>query len=86
MPFGINQQVIVIDFDDEGNPVRILSGHHAENPQCGRHAAAAAFHGKFHDVSRIEIDGIRRKRRRGAVFNSLIHWQNRQEPVPASRP
>ena len=55
------QQLIVINFDDERNFVRVLSRDAAQDTEGRSDAVAAAFDRQLHDVPRIEIFRIRSK-------------------------
>src|SRR5437773_7636867 len=70
------QHLVVVDFDDERNLVRVLSGNASQYPECRRYAIAAPFDSEFDDVLRIEVLGIRRKGSPGGMLDALIDWQD----------
>src|SRR5262245_12182061 len=49
------QQLVVVEFHEERNLMRILSGHCAQDSESGGDGIAAAFNGEAHDVFGIEI-------------------------------
>ena len=73
---GIRQQFIVVDFENEGDFMSILTGHRGKHPQSGGHTVASSFHGKLHDFFGVEILRIGSEGSSSGVFHSLIHRQN----------
>ena len=74
---GIGQALVVVDLDDEGNPVRVAPADAAEHTQGRRDAVAAALDRQPDDVLGIEVDRVRRERGRTGVLDSLVHGQDR---------
>ena len=68
----------MVDLQYKGDLVRILAGHRGQYPQGRGYGVAAALDGQLDDVFRIEIYGVRRKRRRRCMFDSLVHRQDRK--------
>ena len=66
----------MIDLQDEGNFMGILTGNRAQHAQGGGYRITAAFDGQLDDIFRIEIDRVRRKRSPGGVLDALIHRQD----------
>ena len=79
---GIGQEFVVVQLDEEGDPVRVPARHGAQHAQRGRDRVAPALHGQLADVPRIEVHRIRRERRPRRVLNALVDRQNRQVAGP----
>ncbi len=82
----ISQKFVVIQFHQEGNPVRIFARARSQDAQRRRHRVAAAFDGQLDDILRIEVQGIGREARPGRVLDPLIHRENRNISRPRQPP
>src|SRR5688572_1354017 len=74
---GVRDELVVVDLEDERNPVGVTPRHRTEHAQRRRHGVAAAFDPELDDVFRIEVRGIWRERSAGRMFDALIDRQNR---------
>ena len=74
----VAQVLVVIEFDNEGNTVGVLSRHCAQHPEGGGDRVTAAFQRQFDNGGRIEVNRVGRKGSRAGVLDALIHRQNRQ--------
>ena len=74
------QQLVVIDLHDERNLVRILPRDGAQHAKGRSHCVAAAFDRQLHDVFRIEVLRVRRKRSAGRMLDALVDRQDRKIP------
>ena len=57
----VSEQLVVIDFHQKGNPVRIFAPHGPENPKRRGYRVAAAFDGESDNVFRIERQRVGRE-------------------------
>ena len=57
----IGQQLVVIDFHDERDLVRVFAGDRAQHAKGRGHGVAAALDGELDDIFGVEILRIRRK-------------------------
>jgi hypothetical protein len=74
----IAQQLVVVDFDDERNLVRVLPRDRAQHAQRRGYGVAVALDGQLHDVLGIEVDRVRGERGSRRVLDPLIDRQDRQ--------
>jgi len=75
---GEGEQFVVIDLYDEGNPVRVLAGHRAEDPERGGNRIATALDGQLDDVFSVEVIGILGEASAAGVFDALVDGQDRE--------
>ena len=75
---GKGQQLIVIDFHNEWDFVRVLARNRAEHAEGRSYGVAAAFDGEFYDVLAVEIIRVLREAGAAGMLDSLIHWQDRE--------
>ena len=66
----------MVDFDDEGDFVRVFARHGAQHAESRGDGIATALDGESDDVFRIEIQRIRSERSPCRVFDPLIYRQN----------
>ena len=76
----------MVDLHHERNLVRVLARHRAQYAQRRGHCIAAAFNRQFDDVLGVKVRGVLRERRAAAVFNTLIHRQDRQIAAAGQTP
>src|SRR5688572_3932937 len=55
----------------------ILAGNRAEHSKRRRDGVATAFDSELHNLCRVEVDRVWRKRRAGRMLNPLIDRQDR---------
>lgn len=78
MRVRIGQKLIVVELYDKGDPVGVFSGHRPQHAERRSYGVAASLDGEFDDVFGVEIDRVRRERRSRAVFDPLVHGQDRK--------
>ena len=71
----VGQKLVVIDLDDEGNPVRVLARDRAEDAEGRGDGVAAALDGEFDDVFGVEVERVGRERSAGRVFDALVYGE-----------
>ena len=71
-----SQQLVVIDLDEKGNLVRVLSRNRSKDSKRRCHCITSTLNGEFDDVLTIEIDRVLRETCACRVFDALIDWQD----------
>jgi hypothetical protein len=79
---GIGQKLVVIELEQERNPVRIFSGACTQHAQRRGDRIASAFDCQAHDILRIEVLRVLGERCAGAVLDALVNGQDRQIARP----
>ena len=74
--FGVGQDLVMVDLDDEGDLVGIFARHRAEHAQRRSHCVATAFDGQSDDVFRIEINRVGREGGSAGMLDTLVHRQD----------
>src|SRR6185295_18619767 len=82
----IRQKLVVVEFENERNLVRVLSRDRAQHSERGGDGVTAAFDCEFHDVLRIKVLDVRRERSPGRVLDTLIDGQYREVPGAGEAP
>src|SRR5882672_6866887 len=72
------QQLVMIDFHDERNLVRILTSDDAQHAKGRGNSVAATFHCQLHNIFRIEVLRIGSKGSAGGMLDTLIYGQDRK--------
>ena len=72
----VRKELVVIDLEQERNPVRVLPGDRTEHAQGRGHAVAATLDRQLHDVFRIEVHRIGRERSARGMLDALIDREN----------
>ncbi len=75
---GVGEELVMIDFDQERNFVRIFAAHHPEHAQGGSDRVASAFDSKVHDSFGIKASWVLSERRSPGVLDPLIYGQDRK--------
>src|ERR1035438_4834822 len=73
---GISEQFVVIQFDEEGNFVRVFPRHRAEYAEGRSDSVTAPFDGELHDIFAVEIIRVLGKTGPGGMLNALINGKN----------
>lgn len=68
----------MIDFDDKGDLVGILSSDDAQHAIRRGNGITAALNSQLHDILRVEVERVSGKRGARGMLNALIHRQDRQ--------
>ena len=73
---GVGEKLVVVELDDERDPVCVSPRDDAERSDCGRYPVAPALERKLDDVARVEVHRVWSERRRRAVLDALIDGQD----------
>jgi hypothetical protein len=74
---GIRQQLVVIDFRNKRNLVRILARNRSKHAKGGRHSVATSLDRKLHDVFTVKVIGILCEAGARRMLDALVHRQDR---------
>ena len=74
---GIGEQLVVVELDQERDPVGVPAGHRTQHTQRGGHSVAPALHGEFADAAGIEVDRIGGEGSSGRVLDALVDGEDR---------
>ena len=83
---GVRQEFVVVELQDEGNPVRVAARDRSQDAERRCDGVAASLDRQPDDVLGIEVIGVRRERRAGGVFDALIDRQDRDVPGAGQPP
>ncbi len=78
----VGQELVVVDLEDEGDPVGVLASHRGQHAQGRGHGVAAALHCEGHDALGIEAHGVLGEGRARRVLDALVHGQDREVARP----
>ena len=75
---GKAEEFVMVDLYDEGNAVCVFTAHDVQHAKCGGYSITSGFYGQFDDIFGIEIHGVGGEGSAGAVFDTLVHREDRQ--------
>jgi hypothetical protein len=76
IPVGQAEKLIVIYLNDKRYFMGIFPAHQTQYTIGRGDPITTTFHGQFNDIFRIKINGVRGKRRTGAVFYALVYRED----------
>src|SRR6201987_867484 len=74
---GIRQQLVVIDFRNKRNLVRIFARNRSKHAKGGRHSVAPSLDRELHDVFTVKVIGILCEAGARRMLDALVHRQDR---------
>jgi hypothetical protein len=75
---GIGQQLVVVELDDVGDPVRVLARGRRQHADRGRDRVAAALDRQLDDVRRVEVGGVGGEAGARRVLDPLVDREDRE--------
>ena len=77
--FGrVAQRLVMVQFDQEGDAVRIAARHRGQHAIGGGHAVTTGLNGQFDDIFRIKVQRVGGKRGASRMLYALVDRQDRQ--------
>ena len=83
---GIGEQLVVVELDEEWDPVGVATGDDTESAERGGDGAATAFDGELDQVAGVEVGRMLGEARRTGVLDALIDREDRQVAGAAQPP
>ena len=77
------EELVVVELDDERDPVRVAPGHGPEAAEGGGDGRGPALEGQLDQVGGVEVGGVLGEAGRAGVLDALVHGQDRQVAGPA---
>jgi hypothetical protein len=74
----VRQELVVVQLEQERDPVRVAAGGGTERAERGGDGVAAALDRQLDDAGRVEVVRVLRERRPGRVLDALVDRQDRQ--------